>query len=180
MALEVFCTLEELWRWLEALVVARDQACLYFPRLGEDGRLWRAGEKRPSGAVYAGYAYPRTALLASLDWADQRPKATPCIFFARGFPERETVLLMTRFSAHPVAGHTAHKNALDWLRALVKRETSASVLAVNTVTGDRGVYEKKRFTAGALAFLKVPGRSWKTETSDRIVYTPAPSTGPDP
>ena len=33
--------------------------------------------------------------------------------------EGETVLLKTEFSAHPVAGHTAHKNALAWLRAII-------------------------------------------------------------
>ena len=52
MALEVFCTLEELWRWIDALLVAREQTCLYFPRLGEDGRLWRAGTA-PDGRISA-------------------------------------------------------------------------------------------------------------------------------
>ena len=176
MALDVFCTLDELWRWLEALVVGREQICLYFPRLGEDGRLWRAGEPRPSGAVYAGYAYGRAVLPSSVEWAAQRPKATPCIYFLRGFPESPAVLLKTEFSAYPVAGHTAHKNALAWLRAIIKKETSAGVQAVNSVTGGRAVYEEMRFSAGAVDVLKVPGCSWKSHTSNRIVYTPAPAT----
>jgi hypothetical protein len=174
-ALEVFCTLEELWRWLGALLVAREQSCLYFPRLGDDGRRWRAGEPPPSGTLYAGYVYPRLAVPDSVRWADQREKVTPCIFFRRGSAKSESVLLKTEFFAHPIAGHSAHRNALNWLRAQIKKETSAGVLAVNRVTGGSAIYQM-RFTAGALDFLKTPGNCWQTADSDRTVYTPAPAT----
>ena len=88
-------------------------------------------------------------------------------------PILANVLLETEFLAFPVPGQNANRKALNWLRARIKKETSTGVKGVNTVTGGESVYHNVHFTSGALEFLKAPSRSWRTFTSDRIVYFPA-------
>jgi hypothetical protein len=172
-SVEVFCTLEELWRWLWALCREQDQACLVFSELGADGQLWVPGDPRPAGGFYGAFAYPRAEVPNSFKWEDQRPKVKACIEVRRGRQRDENVLLLTEFLAYPVPGQDGNRKALNWLRRRIKKETSTGVKGVNPVTGGGSVYDKVHFTSGALEFLEAPSRSWKTSTSDRIVYFPA-------
>jgi hypothetical protein len=163
--------MDELWRWLEALVVEREHGLVVFSSLGADGQVWMPDRPRQI-PFYGAFAYPRSEMPASLKWDDQRPKVKACIQ-ARIGRARDGVLLKTELLATPVAGQSYNKKAFTWLRKRIVEETSAGVRALNPETGGGHVYPSMRFTPGAVEFLKVPGHSWKTPDGDRIVYTPA-------